>query len=90
MATSWRSFASHALFDAWHTTFKTSKGYPLAGKNALTGQVQPLSTGATTSYTTPYDEAALDCRALINDADTVLPGAVSAIPTALAAGAVLP
>ncbi len=83
MTAQWRSFGSVALFDAWHNGFKTSKGYPLAGRNAKTGQVQPLSIGPTTEYTTPYTETVLDVRALVDDKDTALPGVPSTPPTVL-------
>ena len=95
----WRSFTSKAAFDTWHATEKAARGYPLPGRNAKTGAVQPLSIGPTTDIVSFVQVDATDVRTdvgglvqEVRDAQGVvikaLPGAASWAPTIKADGTI--
>jgi hypothetical protein len=74
--------ASLAEFDAWHEKYKADHGYPLPGRNALTGEIQPLSIGPTTEYTEPIKIDDTDVRFLVEDKiAAVAPGKPSVPPS---------
>ena len=64
--TEWRSL-SRADFKTWHNKYKADNGYPLPGRNALTGEIQPLTVGPTTDYTAPAEVSATDVRVEFED-----------------------
>lgn len=49
----WYEWSSLESFEAWHTAKKLELGYPIAGKNQKTGEVDENSQW-TTEYTTPF------------------------------------
>lgn len=59
--TTWRSLTK-AEFDTWHQQYLADNGYPLAGRNALTGELVPAPIGVTTEYTSPIEVASADAR----------------------------
>mgnify|MGYP000997970365 FL=1 len=76
----WRTMSA-ADFATWHSAFKTTNSYPIAGRNAATGVVQSLSVGPTTDYTTAHTVDSTDVRFLVKQSDfTTLPGKASAAP----------
>ena len=62
----WRSL-SRADFKTWHTKYKADNGYPLPGRNALTGELQPLTVGPTTDYAAPLEVDAADVRVTVDE-----------------------
>lgn len=62
--TTWRTLTK-AEFDTWHQQYLTDMGYPLPGRNALTGELVPAPTGVTVTYTSPIEVAAADCRFVV-------------------------
>lgn len=59
--TIWRTM-TRAEFDEWHAEYLTEQGYPLPGRNALTGELVPAPIGVTSAYTSPLDLASADTR----------------------------
>ena len=84
--TEWRSL-SRADFKTWHDKYKADNGYPLPGRNALTGEIQPLTVGPTTDYADPVEVDAADVRFDVEDIDDK-PGRASAAPVYNADGTV--
>lgn len=72
---------SQAEFDAWHTQYKADNHYPLQGRNAKTGALQPLSIGPTTEYVAPIKVDSTDVRFTVDEKVAVLPGKPGAPPT---------
>jgi len=72
-----RKFASVAEFDAWHDQYKADNGYPLPGRNALTGELKPPGVGETTEYVTPIEVSATDVRVAFEDDMLDKPGKAS-------------
>lgn len=62
--TTWRTLTK-AEFDTWHQEYLAANGYPLPGRNALTGEVVPAPTGVTSAYTSPIEVASADCRFVV-------------------------
>ena len=79
--TEWRSL-SRAAFKTWHDQYKSDNGYPLPGRNAATGEIQPLTVGPTTEYVVPVEVSATDVRVAFGD-DVLAnaPGVASWAPT---------
>ena len=79
--TEWRSL-SRADFKTWHDQYKADNGYPLPGRNALTGELQPPGVGETTEYVAPVEVDATDVRVAFGD-DVLAnaPGGASWAPT---------
>ena len=79
--TEWRSL-SRADFKTWHDQYKADNGYPLPGRNALTGEIQPLTVGPTTDYVAPVEVDDTDVRVAFGD-DVLddAPGVASWAPT---------
>lgn len=71
---------SLAEFTAWHEKYKSDNGYPLPGRNAKTGQIQPLSIGPTTDYTAPIIIDTLDVRFPVDEKIAVKLGRLSTPP----------
>ena len=76
--TEWRSL-SRADFKTWHDKFKSDNGYPLHGRNAATGEIQPLDVGPTTDYVVPVEVDRADVRVDVGDIDDK-PGRASGAP----------
>jgi len=64
----WRSL-SKADFDKWHDKYKADNGYPLPGRNAKTGELEPPGVGETTEYVTPTEVDSTDVRFDVGDLD---------------------
>ena len=64
--TEWRSM-SRANFKKWHDKYKSDNGYPLPGRNALTGELEPPGVGETTEYVTPTEVDSTDVRFDVGD-----------------------
>ena len=77
-----RKFTSVAEFDVWHDKYKADNGYPLPGRNAATGEIQPLTVGPTTDYVAPVEVDDTDVRVAFGD-DVLddAPGEASWAPT---------
>ena len=58
---------SRADFKTWHDKYKADNGYPLPGRNALTGELQPLTVGPTTDYADPVEVDATDVRVTVDE-----------------------
>ena len=78
--TEWRSL-SRANFKKWHAQYKADNGYPLPGRNALTGELQPPGVGETTEYVVPVEVSATDVRVAFEDDVLIKPGKASWAPT---------
>lgn len=85
--TEWRTLTK-AEFDAWHEAEKAERKFPIPGRNALTGEEQPLDVGPTLDLVAPTVVDKDDVRfpvdgvaAEVKDAEGVvlkaLPGKVS-------------
>lgn len=61
VSSTWRTLTK-AEFDEWHQAYLTEQGYPLPGRNALTGELVPAPVGVTTAYTSPIEVASADTR----------------------------
>ncbi len=59
--TEWRTLTK-AEFDTWHAAEKAARGYPVRGRNAQTGALQPLSVGPTTEIVAPVQVDTTDVR----------------------------
>ena len=70
---------SRAAFGLWHTKYKADNGYPLHGRNAATGEIQPLDVGPTTDYTECVEVDHADVRVDVGDIDDK-PGRASGAP----------
>ena len=80
---------SRADFKTWHDKYKADNGYPLPGRNALTGEIQPLAVGPTTDYAAPAEVDAADVRVAFGDGVAAdAPGVASWAPTYLLDGAI--
>ena len=77
--TEWRSL-SRADFKTWHDQYKADNGYPLPGRNALTGELQPPGVGETTEFVVPVEVDATDVRVAFEDDVLIKPGKVSVAP----------
>jgi len=64
--TEWRSL-SRASFKTWHDQYKADNGYPLPGRNAKTGELEPPGVGETTEYVTPTEVDSTDVRFDVGD-----------------------
>lgn len=60
----WRTLTK-AEFDTWHAAYLAANGYPLPGRNALTGELVPAPVGVTTAYTSPIEVASADARFVV-------------------------
>ena len=70
---------SRAGFKTWHNKYKADNGYPLPGRNALTGEIQPLTVGPTTEYAECVEVDHADVRVDVGDIDDK-PGRASVEP----------
>jgi hypothetical protein len=52
--TTWRTLTK-AEFDVWHESYKRDNGFPLRGRNALTGELAPEGVGETRELVEPVE-----------------------------------
>lgn len=59
--TEWRTL-TRAEFDTWHAAEKAARGFPVRGRNAQTGALQPVGVGMTTEIVAPIQVDTADVR----------------------------
>lgn len=60
-SSNWRTLGRDE-FDTWHAAEKAARGYPVRGRNAQTGALQPVGVGMTTEIVAPIQVDATDVR----------------------------
>jgi len=73
-----------AEFDVWHAAEKAERGYPIPGRNAKTGEVQPLDVGPTTDIVSPVqvdkDDVRFDAAGVVTEVKNELGTVLKALP----------